>query len=100
MMRIRIFIIVLSPIIFFFLSCGKDNSITTPQINQPSGGGSSKWISGITFYGPGGIVLPHDDRIYESDNFLTFSDASSDAVKREYSKMAEESLAEIMTAFG
>ncbi|MCP4726133.1 MAG: hypothetical protein GY863_13905, partial [bacterium] len=47
-----------------------------------------------------GIVLPHDDRIYESDNFLTFSDASSDAVKREYSKMAEESLAEIMTAFG
>ena len=57
-----------------------------------------QWILGIPFIVMGD-TLSHDNRIYESPNFLTFSDASSDEVKRRYSRMAEESLLELLLAF-
>jgi hypothetical protein len=51
----------------------------------------------FSFYGE---VLPHDNLILETPHFLTFSDASSMDVKVAYAAMAEESLLEIMDAFG
>jgi hypothetical protein len=61
-----------------------------------------QWISDIPFtYSQLGTehTLPHDNRIYESANFLIFSDASSDIVKRTMSRMAETSLVELKQAF-
>lgn len=59
----------------------------------------TSWTSNIDFK-LGTRVIPHDNRILESNNFLTFSDASSDDVKIIFSKMAEESFAEIKQSFG
>jgi hypothetical protein len=75
--------------------CCGDAGVEPEQLEPP-------WVSGIPFwisYGQGGENVPHDDRIYESRNFLTFSDASSDEVKVLYSQIAEQALAEIMEAF-
>jgi hypothetical protein len=58
----------------------------------------TQWISGIPFrieY----ETISHDDRILESNNFLTFSDASSDDIKMIYSKMAEDAFYELKQAF-
>jgi hypothetical protein len=59
----------------------------------------NQWISGIPFRIES-ETISHDDRILESNNFLTFSDASSDDAKVIYSKMAEEAFYEIKQAFG
>ncbi len=98
-MPAKFFFVLLLHIVFSFISCGSENSITSSNYPIPVSG-SIRWISGIIFYDPNGVELPHDNRILESENFLTFSDANSDAVKIELSKMAEESLAEVMEAFG
>jgi len=58
----------------------------------------TQWISGIPFRIES-ETISHDDRILESNNFLTFSDASSDDVKVIYSKMAEDAFYEIKQAF-
>ncbi|MFC1493385.1 hypothetical protein ACFL6O_05435 [candidate division KSB1 bacterium] len=97
-MRLKLLILILLISAFWLFTCGEDHSITPSIIVQPQS--SRKWISGIPFYNDAGVLLQHDNRILESGNFLTFSDASSDSVKIAYSKMAEESLAEIMKAFG
>jgi hypothetical protein len=61
------------------------------------------WISahdyGLTFTDQYRRELPCDNRVLETENVLTFSDASSDEVKIEYARMTEESLAEIMAFF-
>jgi hypothetical protein len=54
----------------------------------------TQWTSGIPFR-MGYRTIPHDDRILESNHFLTFSDASSDDVKIIYSKMAEDAFFEL-----
>jgi len=73
-------------------ACKKGGDIIT---NPPAGDqNSDKWVSNIPFcYNSLSDSLPHDNRIYESANFLTFSDGSSDEVKKQYSGMAEGSLA-------
>ncbi len=43
--------------------------------------------------------LPCDNKVLETENVITFSDASSEEVKIEYARMTEESLAEIMAVF-
>ena len=43
--------------------------------------------------------IEHDDRILETDDFLIFSDASSDEIKIIYSEMAERAFEEIKQAF-
>lgn len=58
------------------------------------------WISDIPFYLPEwNITLSHDNRIFETDNYLVFSDGSSDEVKKRFARYAEESLAELMRFF-
>ncbi len=61
-----------------------------------------QWISDIQFsYSISGneYTISHDNRIYESQNFLVFSDASGDEVKKKISLMAETSLKELKQAF-
>jgi hypothetical protein len=61
-----------------------------------------RWVSDVPFtYTVLGIenTIPHDNRIYESANFLIFSDACSDDVKKQVSEMAEKSLEELKQAF-
>jgi hypothetical protein len=67
--------------------------------DNPSSVNEGQWISDIPFtYTQLGTerTLPHDNRIYESANFLIFSDE----VKKEISGMAEESLQELKLSFG
>lgn len=69
---------------------------------NPLSVGQGQWKSDIPFtYSMLGIkyTIPHDNRIYESTNFLIFSDASSDDVKKQISKMAEKSFKELKQAF-
>lgn len=75
--------------------CDGDSSPMSPEAGQ--------WISDIPFtYSVSGnqYTLPHDNRIYESAHFLVFSDASSDEVKRQTSRMAETAFQELIQAFG
>jgi len=59
----------------------------------------ARWTSGFTFRVPISGTIPHDGRILESAHFLVFSDGSSDVVRQQYADMAEESLAELLSAF-
>jgi len=56
------------------------------------------FVSGLTFPGPIGVT--HDNKVYESESFLVFSDASSDETKELFAVMAEQALAEILEGFG
>jgi len=61
-----------------------------------------RWVSDIPFtysIGYGDVTVPHDNRIYETTNYLIFSDASSDIVKITTSITAEEKLGELKQAF-
>lgn len=58
-----------------------------------------RWITGIEYRDGQGQAIPHDGRVFESARFLTFSDGSSDEVKRRYAAMAEESLQELLAVF-
>ena len=79
-----------------------DTTYTSPPLHVFAGMEVEMWVewmSEIEFrcYSE---VLPHDDHILETPNFLTFSDASSMDVKVGFAAMAEESLQKIMRAFG
>jgi hypothetical protein len=56
------------------------------------------WISGVTFYRNFSEPLGHDGHVFESNAFLTFSDASIEEMKVLFSKAAEEDLREIMAS--
>jgi hypothetical protein len=56
------------------------------------------FVSGLTFPGPQAVT--HDNRVYESENFLVFSDASSDETKELFASMAEQALGEVLEDFG
>jgi hypothetical protein len=60
------YFIILSFISIFCFRCEK--STTSPEAEQ------YQWISGIPFF-IDNEKIEHDDRILETDNFLTFSDA-------------------------
>ncbi|MFC1662249.1 hypothetical protein ACFL3S_12500 [Gemmatimonadota bacterium] len=60
---------------------------------------SVQWTTGHEFRTESGVI-PHDDRILETPHFLVFSDGSSDDAKIVFAAMAEESLHEILEAFG
>jgi hypothetical protein len=82
------------PVLLFLsiisFSCKKN--ITESKTEQ------HQWISGIPFFIEN-EQIEHDDRILETDNFLTFSDASSDEVKIIYAQMAEKAFDEIKKSF-
>lgn len=82
--------IILSFLSIFCFRCEKNTTKPEPEKYQ--------WISGIPFY-IDNEKIEHDDRILETDNFLTFSDASSDEIKIIYSQMAEDAFEEIKQAF-
>jgi len=84
------FFIILLFLSLFCFRCEKNT--TKPEAQQ------HRWISGIPFY-IDDEKIEHDDRILETDNFLTFSDASSDEIKIIYSEMAESAFEEIKQAF-
>lgn len=60
---------------------------------------SIEWTKGQEFRAAD-RVIPHDGRILETPDFLTFSDASSDDAKVVFAALAEESLHEILMAYG
>ncbi|UCD36987.1 MAG: hypothetical protein JSW54_09120, partial [Fidelibacterota bacterium] len=69
---------------------------------NPVSADQGEWVSDIPFtfiIGPSTYTLPHDNRIYESDNVLVFSDASSDEVKKQLSTKVERALRELKEAF-
>lgn len=58
------------------------------------------WVSDIPFViNHVGLQYGHDNRIFESDHFLTFSDASSDEIKKRFASYAERAFAEILADF-
>jgi len=87
----KYFVIIIILFISIFYCRGEKNT-TKPEPEQ------YQWFSGIPFY-IDNEKIEHDDRILETDNFLTFSDASSDDVKISYSQMAEGAFEEIKQAF-
>jgi hypothetical protein len=91
-MKLRIFIYYPVTLIIIIIA-GCDNPLSIDE---------GQWISDIPFtYTLSGTehTLQHDNRIYESANFLIFSDASSDEVKKKISRIAEKSLVELKLAF-
>lgn len=77
--------------IFNFTGC--DDPLSTDE---------GQWISDIPFtYKLLGneYTLSHDNRIYESENFLIFSDASTDDIKKQTSTMAESALQGLKVVF-
>ena len=94
-MNLRI-IIYSSTILFILILTGCNRDFNPISVYD------GQWISDIPFtFSMLGIehTIPHDNRIYESTNFLIFSDASSDDVKKKISKMAETSFKELKQAF-
>lgn len=85
-------IIILLFISSWCIHCDKNSTEPEPERKQ------YQWISGIPFLIEN-EKIKHDDHILETDNFLTFSDASSDEIKIIYSQMAEGAFAEIKQAF-
>jgi hypothetical protein len=57
------------------------------------------WVSGLRFSSPWDDILTHDNRVLETDNFLIFSDASSDEAKIRMGKTAEAALELIKNLF-
>ena len=81
----------ISFIIVFLFSCTRDLSI----LNF-----SAHWTSDIPFILTHvNLELPHDNRIYETDHVLVFSDESSDAVKIDFAEKAELALKQVLSAF-
>jgi len=56
------------------------------------------WISDINFRLLT-TAIPHDNRILETPNFLTFSDACDDITKLRFAQIAEEAFSELKQAF-
>jgi len=58
------------------------------------------WVSDIPFIiNHVGLEVVHDNRIYESEHILTFSDASSDEYKIRFATYAERAFSELMQSF-
>jgi len=58
------------------------------------------WVSDIPYYVPlFDITVSHDNRIYETDHFLTFSNGSSDEVKVRFATYAEQGFADLLKKF-
>ncbi len=79
-------------LIFFYMMCGGCGK------NPVAAEGC--WVSDIPFVvNPANLEYGHDNRIFESDHFLTFSDASSDEIKIRFAAYAEQAFSEILAAF-
>lgn len=93
LVRVTKYIVLLSLIPLIF-NCNTKDPLRSVQ---PQDG---VWVSNIPFYMPEwNITLQHDNRIYETDNFLVFSDGSTDQVKIRYARYAEESFEELKLLF-
>jgi len=58
------------------------------------------WVSDIPFMlGDINLEIQHDNRIYETEHFLVYSDAASDKVRLQFAAHAERALDELMDAF-
>lgn len=89
-----IVVLVIFIIIIFSIGCDHNSN----PLNVFKG----RWVSDIQFtysIGNGDYTISHDNRIYESSNFLIFSDASSDETKKQIAYLAEKSLRELMQLF-
>ncbi len=88
------FFTILSAIAFIITGCSSGSN--------PIALFEGQWISNIPFtysIGDNEYTIPHDNRIYESANFLIFSDASGDGVKKTIALVAEAKFRELMEAF-
>lgn len=87
----------LVPFILFIIlfGCKSEKNIPTSQeqIFQP------KWINDIPLTYPTVSDFAHDNRIYETEHFLVYSDAASDSTKIEFAEMGEKSYNELKTFF-
>jgi hypothetical protein len=57
------------------------------------------WVGGLSYVSPWGDTWTHDNRVLETNNFLVFSDASTDDAKIRLGDEAEQDLAEIKQLF-
>ena len=87
--RFYIFLCIIS--VVWILNCSSEKNLM---------GVSGDWVSDIPFeLNYVNLRIPHDNRIFETDHFLVFSDASSDDVKIEFARKAEWALDEVLNAF-
>ena len=59
----------------------------------------SAYDTGLAFYDSRGYKLTCDNKVLETENVLTFSDASSDEVKVQYAQMTETAFSELKILF-
>ena len=78
----------------FNCECPTDSKIDSIAANE-----EYEWISDISFPNLFGRNVVHDNRILESDNFLVFSDKSSDIAKIQFMDIAEEAFKEVLETF-
>ena len=85
----------------FIFSCSENDSSTNTPLTPDEVTGS--WVSDIqcTFYiQEDEFTYSHDNRIYETENFLIFSDASIDEVKIRMANYAESAMSSLKEGFG
>jgi hypothetical protein len=108
MIKKILFILILLTLLLFFSCRTGDSSWETPDNicgQEPcyEGPFQPPWISGhdygLEFVDQYGVSLSYDNRVLETENVLTFSDASLDWVKIEYARMTEVSFEEIKELF-
>ena len=83
-------------VVFGFLCCDSPTESKTDLIVPDS---KYEWTSDINFPMLFGLEVTHDNKILESNNFLLFSDHSSDASKIQFMDIAEETFQEVLLAF-
>ena len=99
-LRLFLYLSVFTALVMLNSSCTAEGN-SCGQLPCYEGPFDPPWVSGLAFpWGPDGTPLTHDNRVLETDNFLVFSDASSDDAKIRMGDTAEACFAEIKQAFG
>jgi hypothetical protein len=92
-MKVNKFLKLITLVFLFSAFSGCSNSDITSFV-------PGHWVADIPFkIDIFGLEFIHDNRIYESEHILTFSDASSDEYKMRYATLAEQAFSELMRDF-
>ncbi|MEP5612227.1 MAG: hypothetical protein ABJP45_08255 [Cyclobacteriaceae bacterium] len=87
-MKVQILLLVVLPLILFTQCSKSDDSIDVPELTQLRGSWSPYWGT-----------LYHDGAPYEGENFIVYSDKSSQEWRKTVAELAEESLQDIKANF-
>lgn len=93
----KILFILISVVIVILFSCSENptenKKVEEDQISEP------RWITDIPLTYPSVSDFLHDNRIYETEHFLVYSDAASDYTKIQFAQMGEQAYSELKSLF-